>query len=97
MIPIPAMEGSATVPKFLQVLALEPRPILAQTLTTVEERGVYTMSVQPYARWCPVAQERSHVRAEAEVFIVEDPTSLDVIQLCGGSRVSAAARCGWQE
>ena len=97
MISIPAMEGSATVPKFLQVLALESRPILAQTLTTVEERGVYTMSVQPYERWCPVAQERSHVSAEAEVFIVEDPTSLDVIQLCGGSRVSAAARCGWQE
>ena len=96
MVSVPAVDSEGrTMPKFLQVLALESKPILVKTLNVEEERGLYNISAQPYERWCPVADERHRVGDEADVFAVEDPTALDVIQLCGGSKIGS--RCGWQE
>lgn len=72
-----------------QVLALESRSVIVATFTApddIPERGLYTISAQPYERWRagnPVM--RVGPRACEEVFAIEDPLLVDLLDLVGGA------------
>lgn len=78
-----------------QVLALESRSVIVTTFTDeddIPERGLYTISAQAYERWRPGGPEMS-IAPDAceEVFAIEDPTLIDLLDLVGG----ATARGRW--
>lgn len=86
--PVPG-EESSNVDHFVQVLAMESRPVLVSTFESEgaeSNLALYVLTVQMYERWRPGGPEVSGMPNSAEdVFCLQDPMHLDVLGICGGA------------
>jgi hypothetical protein len=79
----------------MQVLGLETRNVLAETYKgSPDTKGLYMLSAQPLTRW---ASFHSDAAANVlDVYMVEDPSDIDVLALCGDMADSRSLFLQWQ-
>lgn len=82
-----------------QLLSLEERNILVQTFRDADEEQshLYNVSVQIMERWRPLDSEDGEpVGSTLDVFVVEEPVSIDILRLCGAEISARANFLRWQ-
>ena len=88
------MEEGCRQVRFYQVLQLQSKDIFVQTVRTRDdldyEPGLYRISVQPFETWSGFAAEGPSELHEAECYIYQDPTLLDVLAVAGVSEHTSA-------
>lgn len=85
-LPIAAEDGGV-FDQFFQVLALETRRVLIKTFRTLEdgdEDTLFNISTQPLERWRPTDEPLGAASSAQDVYIYQDPCTVDVLALCGG-------------
>lgn len=92
-------EEEAHAAGFFQILSVEPKMLKPPTFA--EEEGedfehvvLLEVAVQPLERWCPMSRDPCKLGEEANVFVLEEPTKIDILRLCG---VDPAKREFFQE
>lgn len=82
------LEEGDMAEQFFQVLACRTQGVFVQTFKSVEDDsdGLFNISVQPLETWrappgCPGAQPNR----SQEVFVLQDPTMVDVLDVFGGT------------
>lgn len=71
-----------------QILSLESKPVIVKSFSTLEEdaaeQGLYVVAVQPMERWAAREDTLSTSSSPQQVFIYQDPCSVDILLLCDG-------------
>lgn len=71
---------------FAQVLSMEIRDIKVRAFDDEEkDPGAYKVGIQPLDRWAPLDHDPSSVRREENCFVYQDPSTIDMIGVCGGA------------
>ena len=83
-LPVRGQDGTVDV-KFFQVLSLRSRNIHVETF---HEEGdteplLFEIKVQPYEVWGPTAENLNAIGTAAEIYIAEDPRSVDILTCTG--------------
>jgi hypothetical protein len=79
-----------------QLLDIERKDILARTyLDHVPNLGYYQVSAQPLEQWRPWAEEG--LPTELNVFVVEEPSKVDILKLLGVHRNNRALMRKWKQ
>jgi hypothetical protein len=99
-ISMPALsETGQTDAIVFQLLSLEERNIVVQTFHDADEEQchLYNVSVQIMERWRPLdSEDGTPLGSTLDVFVVEEPVSIDILRLCGSQISARASFLGWQ-
>lgn len=79
-------EDDAVFAKFFQVLSRETKNIVVDTLGEKEEPALFRIAVQPFERWRARSTDPAALSLEEEVYIFDEPVSVDVLRVCGHRR-----------
>jgi len=77
-------EEGKTLVKYMQVVSMQQRVIRVETYEC-EVQGVFVISVQPFEEWAPSGSD-GQASDTAEVFIAQDPYTVDILAICAGGR-----------
>ena len=96
---LPIVEGDGTIVRYIcQILRLQPK------VTTVKlfsddlcEKGLLEVAVQPLQRWSPVVgDDPASIGSSIEVYVLEEPTRLDILKHLEQSFQSRSKMLQWR-
>ena len=79
---LPIVEGDGTiVPYICQVLRLQPQVTTVKLFSDdLNPKGLLDVAVQPLQRWSPVGNDPADLGHCIEVYVLEEPTRLDILK-----------------